>query len=141
MTSPRDLSVCLANLKGLRLSRVTFGPAWVQVEFTGEYNAFLEINKTVDLTDQRHDKIVSFNPVGTGIQLAAAELVAMRDGVVELVELSQQELKLGLSGYRDIRVSLDSKDFEPVLFSGSHHLSPSQLAWHFVVTSSAGDEA
>ncbi|MBG9389875.1 hypothetical protein [Caenimonas aquaedulcis] len=141
MNAALDLHGALAALKGVPLARLMFGPEWIQLEFIGEYAAFMQVNTRVELTTSGVNRTASFDPSGKLMQVAVAELVALRGATVERVELNQEELDVFLDGGRRLRFKLEPTAFEPVIFSGSHHMSPGQLAWHFVVTGGVRSEA
>ena len=133
MNDHPDLAVAVARLAGLPLSRVVFGPGWVTLEFAGEYNAFLQVNTPIELKTPSTELVV-FDPSRHSVQPAASALVALRDASVKVAEVSSEQFSLTLVEGYELRVMLDPTDFEPILFSGSHHMSPGQLSWHFVVT-------
>ena len=137
MNTPADLSSALQKLKGLTLSRVIFGPHQVQLDFSGEYNAFVEITRPFEVREAGTEVVESFNPSCASAQRAAMTIVALTKQVVERVVLQHSRWELGLNDGHVVTVSLEHGDFEPIIFSGAHHLSPGKLAWHYVVSSSS----
>jgi hypothetical protein len=133
--TPPDAQIAVEKLRGLTLSGILFGPDHVQLRFTGCHNAFIEINRSFEVGDRDTGEVASLEVSSLVPQRACALLVAARGQTVVRAELQRASLAVQLSGGTHIDVTLHANDFEPIVFSGSHHLTPNELAWHFIIRS------
>lgn len=128
---PSDVDKCLVSLKGSSLELVEFGPGWVQLGLVGEYSAFLQVNGSLDIVSGTGTS--RFDPSADHFQQGAAHLVSLRARIVQVVERRVEELELRMGDGLAIRIQMRQSEFEPVLFSGAHHMDPGTLLWHFVL--------
>ncbi len=133
MNTAANLPSAIALLNGLTLSRVSFGPLLVQLEFSGEYSGFIKITRPFEVRSADGAHVHVFDPQSNEPQPAAMMIVAVKDKTVESATLSEIRLEIGMGGRALVAVPFEDGDFEPVIFSGSHHMSPAKLAWHFVL--------
>ena len=124
----------LQSFAGLELSAVSFDWDTVQLRFVGEYNVSVRIGKTFQLQNASGQASNDIVPGGGGNPQVAGDLASLVKARLQAITYKSNELALLFAGGQYVRVPLANEDFDPVEISCSHHLSPSELEWHTVVT-------
>ena len=122
------------SFAGLELSAVSFEWDTVLLRFVGEHNVAVRIGKTFQLQNSSGEASNDIVPGGGGNPRVAGDLALLVKDRLQAITYKPNELALLFSGGQHLRVPLASEDFDPVEISCSHHLRPSELEWHYVVT-------
>lgn len=117
----------LAQLKELEVGRVMVGPSYLEIDFTGEHNLHLRVNKSFDVIVDGITLNWDFEAVCA--QPAASHVVACVSAGVVSLRLSADELTWSCTNGVTCKVALLQTDFEPVEVSCTHCLHPDKLEW------------
>ena len=134
MTSAVELQRSLAALNSIQLSNVSFGSFHAQLDFSGEFNVSLRIDKNIEQLTE--DGLIEIINIETKQNYGSVgKLVALIGGKVRSVEYLGDSLRVEFEKPMNetIVIQLASTDFDPVQISCVHHMKPRELVWDYVV--------
>ena len=130
MGTGAELRESLAELRGLKLGNVEFGPFHVQLKFTGEWNVSVQIDKAFQLqTSSGSQTFDVAQKVGEG----SGVLMRLIGREARSLSYEPNSFTVSFDNGTSLVVPLGSDDFDPVQVYCAHHMSPRELAWGFTV--------
>ena len=134
MTFSVLLEESLAALGDIELSNVSFGPFHAQLDFSGEFNVFLRIDKDIDLLNEANvtetiniETKRNYESVGKLVSLIGAKVCSMK--------YQSNLFRIDFEKPQDesLVINLLTTGFDPIQVSCSHHMNPRELVWRFTV--------
>ena len=134
MTFAVLLQESLAALGVIELSNVSFGPIHAQLDFSGEFNVSLRIDKDIDLLNEAN--VTETIDIETKKNYeSAGKLVSLIGSKVCSMNYQSISFRIDFEKPQDqsLVINLLTTDFDPIQVSCSHHMNPRELVWRFTV--------
>jgi hypothetical protein len=130
VTTAVELQESLAELKDLELGNVEFGPFHLTMRLYGEWDISVRIDRAIELITPNGSYDFDHNSKQGEASGILLRLIRQR---VQKLSYDPELFTISFECGTSVCVPLSAQEVDPLQIDCSHHMSPSQLAWAFII--------